>query len=43
MKSKEEINYEKIMEMLREQNKTIKEIKDYLDNMEKMLNEQYIR
>ena len=40
MKSNEEINYEKIMAILTEQNKAIKEIKDYLDNMEKMLNEQ---
>ena len=40
MKSNEEINYEKIMAILNEQNKAIKEIKDYLDNMEKMLNEQ---
>lgn len=35
--------YEQIISLLNEQNKTMKEIKQKLDNIEKLVNEQYNR
>jgi len=41
MKSNEEANYEKIIEMLNEQNKAIKEVKEYLNNIENIINDKH--